>query len=283
MPRSTGAFQDSWLADLDGRVAEIVGAMQHQIERMMAAKARVTKVPGLRSGRLNPSGLYRLALHDGRVFRRKQVSKAKSTAACLLVDNSGSMLGDKMTLAMTSAYALSQTLERVGVPHECIGFTTASRMPRRATAAGRPGPCEPGFPYSRVLPIILKVYKGYDERLSLAVRRRFAVAAAQQPAAFENVDGESLEHAARRILRRPEGRKVILTLSDGYPCGGIPEDLDAHLHATVKAVCAARIELVGIGIMSDAVKVYYPQHLVLERVEDLPIAVMGELRRILTN
>ncbi len=53
----------------------------------------------------------------------------------------------------------------------------------------------------------MPVYKGFDERLTSEVKRRFA-AAPNQDFMGSNVDGESVEMAAWRLLRRKETRKV---------------------------------------------------------------------------
>ena len=43
------------------------------------------------------------------------------------------------------------------------------------------------------------------------------------------------------------------------------------------------IDLVGIGIETEAVKKFYPRHIVLNSVSELPKVVMNELKRILLN
>lgn len=117
-------YQDQWLVDLDDTTRGMVGLMQKDIERMMASRSLSVKVPGYRSGRLNSSGLHRLMAGDDRVFRRKHEQRSIETAVGVLIDNSGSMQGAKMRIAMCSGYAFSQTLDRVGIKHEVIGFTT---------------------------------------------------------------------------------------------------------------------------------------------------------------
>lgn len=279
---------DEYVVKLEEETRHMVGVMQKDIERMMAARSQSVRVPGYRSGRLHSAGLHRILAGDDRVFRRKTENNSKDTAVSLVVDNSGSMSGMKMKLAMEAAYALSQTLERVGIAHECIGFTTRSVYGRDAVidpnsikAEARRIGLRSGF--SRIEPIYMPIFKTFDERLTPLVKRRFVHAATHQGYLQNNIDGESVENAVKRVMSRRETRKVVIVLSDGQPACYTedPGAVFSHLHSVIDEAAKAKIEIVGIGIMDDAVKSFYPKYMVLKRVEDLPAAVMGELRRIL--
>ncbi len=267
-------YDDQWLIDLDGSVSETVGVLQRRFERAMAARSASRMTAGFKSGRLHAASLHKIATGDDRLFRRRQETVRTDAAISLLIDNSGSMLGDKMLLAMMAGYGLTQTAERVGIACECLGFTTCGGSPD-AFEGGREA--SGGVAYSRWDPLHLPIYKAFDERFSPLVRRRFAAAAEGQWFCDANVDGESVAIAARRLLARREPRKVLIVVSDGRPSAGARKDLRAHLHATVKAVMRAGIELIGIGIGDDAVRTFYPRAIVLGRIEELPAAVMGEL------
>jgi len=90
--------------------------------------------------------------------------------------------------------------------------------------------------------------------------------------------------ATQRLLKRPERRKILIVLSDGEPAfygsggGGLAK---RHCKHAVEMAEKMGVETIGIGIMDDAVKHYYPKHVVLKKLEDLPGAVMGELKKIL--
>ncbi len=274
-----GQYEDAWLADLDASVSQTVGALQKRLERAMAARAAVRTVVGCKSGRLHSGSLHKLALGDDRVFRRKQEAAAKDSAISLLIDNSGSMEGPKMKVAMMAGYALSQTAERLGLPCECLGFTTTHEIdPRLVTGLSpvRPSPSD-GVEYSRTVALHIPIYKGFNERFGPLVRRRFAAGATGQWFCHSNIDGESVGIAAGRLLRRRETRRVLIVLSDGVPSAGRVADLHAHLHATVKAVTKAGIELLGIGIGNNFVDKFYPRSCSLNDVSELPEIVMGQL------
>jgi hypothetical protein len=275
-------YQPGWLEALDGQTRHMVAPMQKEIERMMAARSQSVKVPGFRSGRLHGGSLHRLRVNDDRVFRRKQENHDTATAVSLVVDNSGSMGSHKTAIAMASAYALSQTLERVGIKHEVIGFTTKNLLPAQEREL-RAEEARIGMTFSRVERLYMPIYKGFDERLTPDVRSRFAKAFARAGFLSQNIDGESVAVATRRLMQQREPRKVMLVFSDGQPAcySHHHDEIHSSLHASVADCKRLGIEIVGIGIEDDSVRTYYPKYIVLESVEELPKTVMGELKRIL--
>lgn len=271
-------MRDNWVPELDEKVGGLIGPMQKEIERLMAARSLSVRTAGHRAGRLHSPSLYRVLQNDPRVFQRKEEHQSKDTAVMLLVDNSGSMNGAKMATAMQASYALAQTLERVNIPNEIIGFTTGSLSHAAVTQYHQE--TAKGIRFCRASTIVMPVYKQFSERVTPAVKRRIAYQVNVQYGLNNNTDGESLEYAALRLIPRRERRKVMLVLSDGQPVGS---GSGWHLKDTVKKLTKMGIETVGIGINSNAVENFYPRSMVLNRVEDLPVAVMGELKRILTT
>lgn len=286
-PLKVPEIHDQWVPDLDEKTRAMTGRMQKDIERMMASQSHVVKVPGYRSGRLHSPALHRIVTNDDRLFNRKQEHKSKDTAVSLLIDNSGSMGGVKIVTAMVAGYALSSTLERVNIANEVIGFTTGDHRGKGSRASQQEMNKEisaayaKGVRYHRVTPIVMPIYKDFDERINATVKQRIAYMANAQRGMVTNVDGESLEYAAIRLLKRREKRKVMLVLSDGQPSGAA--NAAGHLKQTVEKLEKLGIDLVGIGIMDAAVRRFYTNHIVLQQIEDLPTQVMQELKKILTN
>jgi len=274
-----------WVVNLEEKTRAMVGSMQKSIERMMAARSQVLKTPGFRSGRLHAAGLYRLATGDDRVFRRQIESRSKDVAVSILIDNSGSMGGSRMRTAMMAGFALSQTLERVGIQHEVLGFTTGTGKtfmkgfdPEVIMEEQR----RIGIRYSRWEALYMPIFKGFQEKLTPTVKLRFADAAETQNFLANNVDGECVEVAARRLMGRREKRKVLIVLSDGMPaCDGINYELANHLKRTVNECEKMGVETIGIGIETDAVRTFYPKYIVLDDLSALPTTVMDQLRKIL--
>ena len=275
-----GAVPDEWVPALDEAVSGMVGPMQKDIERLMAAQSLSVRTAGHRSGRLHSPSLYRVTLNDPRVFQRKVEYNSKDTAVMLLVDNSGSMCGGRIVVAMQAAYALAQTLERIGISSEIIGFTTGA-LSRAAQQQVQDEYSKHGVQFDRSHhTVVMPIFKTFSERLNSAVKKRIAYQLNVQAGMNTNTDGESLEYAALRLIPRREKRKVMLVLSDGQPVGS---GSGPHLKATVENLTRIGIETVGIGIQSDAVKNFYPRHVSLNNIADLPAVVMGELKRILTK
>lgn len=277
-------INDKWVPEMEERVRSMTGRMQKDIERIMASQSHVHYTPGHKKGKLHAPSLYRISQGDPRVFQQKQEHVSKETAVTLLIDNSGSMGGIKMSTAMLAAFALSSTLDRVKIAHEVLGFTTGHRgnVPQvvrdalqREYSAGNVY-----IEYDRVEPIVMPIYKEFDERLSPLVKKRIAYAMNAQRGLAGNIDGESVEYAAMRLIKRPEKRKVMLVLSDGQPAGG--RLCQPHLRTVVND-CEKKfgIEMIGIGIMDASVKRFYPKHVVLNNVDDLPGQVMTEIKKLL--
>ena len=100
----------------------------------------------------------------------------------------------------------------------------------------------------------------------------------------QNIDGECVRIAATRLSHRTEKRKVMIVLSDGSPACSthFPGEIASDLHRAVADCAKMKVDLVGLGIMDESVRTYYPKCSVLNNLADLPGAVMGELKRILT-
>jgi cobalamin biosynthesis protein CobT len=257
----------------------MVAGIQKSLERAMAAKARKTWSGGQRRGRINPGSLFRTAVGDDRVFRKRYETAAKNTAVTLLVDCSGSMSGERLALAAQAAYALSSTLERLKIKNEVLGFTTEC-CKEMALAISRESNAY-DF-YSRSSSIYMPLFKGFDERLTIDAKLRLAALTNKPMWLRENVDGESVQLAANRLRRQVAERHVLIVLSDGIPaCEGTSAALSNHLKRVVSELPSQGVEVVGIGIQTTDVAMFYPRNLTLNNIESLPVTVVNELSRLL--
>lgn len=272
------SYKMEYLKEMTDAVDHMVGPLQKDFERAIAAKSATTWSAGHRSGRLHAAGLSRLRTGDDRIFRRKHINNGKDVAVSLLVDCSGSMsCGGKIKAATYAAYALAAVLDRMNISNEVLGFTTKGRMPREMFAEEK----RHSFRYARTQPLYIPILKGFNERLNFETKKRFSVL----PEAGwlnENVDGESVAIAARRLASRKEKRKVLFVFSDGSPaCPGDWKQLNAHLLDTVKQVEASGIEIMGIGIADNSAAKFYKRHVLLTEISDLPTTVIGQIKKIL--
>lgn len=281
LPIGSG-YESAMAKKLMEKVDHMVAPLQKDLERAVAARSLATRSHGHRSGRLHSSNLSRLALNDDRVFSRKHESHSKDVAVELVVDASGSMGGSKIHTACQAAYALSSVLDRLNIKNEVICFTTKD-IPSHAVDDLRDQQAKHGVRFSRIEGLYMPILKGYEEKMCATVRDRFAWLPNTR-ILRSNVDGECVEIAARRLLARKEAGKIMIVLSDGYPAAaGSRGDLEQHLMRVVKDIGKTGVKVVGIGIESNAVEKFYEKHMVLNSVEQLPSAVIKELRHLLMS
>ena len=274
-------FKPYMLKELVDAVEHMVGPIQKDLERAISARSMATWEAGRRSGRLHNAGLARLAVGDTRVFRRRHEGVSKDVAVQLVIDASGSMSGQKINIATQSAYALANVLDRLKISNEVICFTTgempvdAGKMHEEERKLGRR--------YSRMEPLYMPILKTYNERLTTDVKNRFGWLPNSR-ILRNNIDGECVENAARRLLARREKGKIMIVLSDGHPAAYSAEgNLNKHLKETVKRVEGAGVNVIGIGIMDSAVRSFYKKNIVINNVSELPDRVIRELRHLLVG
>jgi cobalamin biosynthesis protein CobT len=271
---------------MEAGIRDKIGVMQKQLERAMAAKARKSWNPGQVRGRIAPGSLFKTAAGDDRVFRKRHETKAISTAVSLVVDCSGSMSGSKITLAGTAAYALSAVLERLKITYEVIGFTTLASGEMltliRDDAESHKSSLR-DMSWGRIEPIYMPVFKSFSGKLDTAAVSRMAHLTEGPDWLSQNVDGESVQLAARRLVQQRAERHIMIVLSDGQPCCSMGRRLEEHLKATVKNLEKQNVEMIGIGIRDRSVTNFYPKSVVLNDVEELPTRVMAELTKLLLS
>jgi cobalamin biosynthesis protein CobT len=268
------------LKNMTDKVDHMVGPMQKDIERAVAARSAAVYTSGFRSGKLHGPSLHRITAGRDDLFRRKQENRTKDVAVELVVDASGSMYG-KIDIASYAAYALSSVLDRLQIVNEVVAFSTKG-FPGEAAKRLHEDIKKVGS-YSRHEAIVMPILKEFDERLTPIVRERFATLAHFAHGLLQsNVDGESVLMAYSRLIRRRESRKIMIVLSDGRPAAaGDMHALEHHLKSVVKEIERSGTNVVGIGIQDDSVKRFYKKHVILSNVEDLPGEVLRRLKAML--
>jgi cobaltochelatase CobT len=103
----------------------------------------------------------------------------------------------------------------------------------------------------------------------------------------ENVDGEALLWAARRLRDRPEKRKLLLAISDGAPVDDStlsangPDYLDRHVKDVVAAIHREKdFRIAGIGLDHE-LSHYYPESIVVRSKDDLQNQVVPFVAKLL--
>jgi cobaltochelatase CobT len=105
----------------------------------------------------------------------------------------------------------------------------------------------------------------------------------------ENIDGEALEWAHRRLISRSESRRVLMVISDGAPVDDStlsvnPANyLEKHLRDVIAMIERRRmVELVAIGIGHDVTR-YYGRAVTITDVEQLAGAMTEQLASLFDN
>ncbi|EPR6300514.1 cobaltochelatase CobT-related protein [Escherichia coli] len=252
--------------------AGVSSTLAKDLERAIASRNRVQFIPGQRRGRIHGASLYRLAMNDDRVFRKKEDHRAVNACVQQVIDLSGSMDGVKIQLALASAYTIADALDRINVPNIITGFTTFG-SPDYETRSKR------GF--TRFEALMLPIIKNWNEKAnSPEIRARMGCVCETFPL-LNNVDGESVAQLATLFAGRMEDKKIMLVMSDGEPCA-TGSGFHQHLRTVTKEIeTLSDIELMAIGILTDEPRRYYKNYALVNSVEELGPSVVTELSHII--
>ncbi|MFS8036228.1 cobaltochelatase subunit CobT [Xanthobacter sp. AM11] len=263
------SYLDKQLAHLQGVVARLANRLQR---RLMAQQNRAWEFD-LEEGVLDPARLARVIMDPTAAlsFKRERDTDFRDTVVTLLIDNSGSMRGRPITVAATCADILARTLERCGVKVEVLGFTTKAwkgGQSREAwLAAGKPA--GPG----RLNDLRHIIYKSADAPWRRA--RRNLGLMMREGLLKENIDGEALDWAHKRLLGRTEARRILMMISDGAPVDDSTLSVNAgnylerHLRHIISEIeTRSPVELIAIGIGHDVTR-YYRRAVTIVDAEEL--------------
>ena len=271
------AYLDKQLDPLRGAVSRLANKLQRRLQAQQSRSWEFDKEEGvLDAGRLarvvaNPTTPLSFKIEKDTEFR--------DTVVTLLLDNSGSMRGRPISIAAICADVLARTLERCSVKVEILGFTTRAWKGGQAReswlAAGRPA--SPG----RLNDLRHIIYKPADAPWR-RVRPNLGLMM-KEGLLKENIDGEALEWAHRRLVRRAEARKILMVISDGAPVDDStlsvnPANyLEKHLRDVIAMVERKKaVELLAIGIGHDVTR-YYERAVTITDAEQLAGAITEQL------
>ena len=274
------SYLDKQLAHLQGVVARLANRLQR---RLMAQQNRSWEFD-LEEGLLDPARLPRIIIDPLHPlsFKREKDTSFRDTVVTLLLDNSGSMRGRPITVAATCADILARTLERCGVKVEILGFTTRAwkgGQSREAwLAAGKPP--NPG----RLNDLRHIIYKSADAPWRRA--RKNLGLMMREGLLKENIDGEALDWAHKRLLARTEQRRILMMISDGAPVDDSTLSVNAgnylerHLRWVIEEIeTRSPVELIAIGIGHDVTR-YYRRAVTIVDAEELGGAMTDKLAEL---
>jgi cobaltochelatase CobT len=262
-------YLDKQLSHLQGVVARLANRLQ----RLLLAQQNRAWEFDLEEGLLDPARLSRVIVDPMHPlsFKREKDTDFRDTVVTLLLDNSGSMRGRPITVAATCADILARTLERCGVKVEILGFTTRAWKGGQSREAwlAQGKPANPG----RLNDLRHIIYKAADAPWRRA--RKNLGLMMREGLLKENIDGEALDWAHKRLLARPETRKILMMISDGAPVDDSTLSvnpgnyLERHLRWVIEDIeTRSPVELIAIGIGHDVTR-YYRRAVTIVDAEEL--------------
>ena len=266
------------------QVKGAVSRLANKLQRRLQAQQNRTWKFDLEEGFLDASRLARIITNPTTPLTYKQESEIefKDTIVTLLIDNSGSMRGRPISIAAICAEIIASTLERCQVKCEILGFTTKAWKggKSREDWLSKDRPNNPG----RLNDLRHVIYKQADvplrrARLNLGLMMKEGLLK-------ENIDGEALEWANKRLIKRSESRKILMVISDGAPVDDStlsvnPSNyLENHLKNVISMIeKLGLLELIAIGIGHDVTR-YYRNAITITDIEQLAGAMTEQLARL---
>ena len=196
------------------------------------------------SGRRMDGGAAHRLFTDGRIFKRERTLREVNTAVLVLMDVSGSM-----STANRIYEARKAALAISAGVHQIHGCKVAAAA----------------FPEIVVL-------KEFDEQ-PRPVSGRFTI----NPRGSTPM-AEAMIWGATRLATRKEERKMLMVVTDGDP------NDDHSVRELIKLYARSAIEVIGVGIQHPAVKCLFEKNVVVNSLEELPVAMFnllkGSMRRV---
>ena len=175
---------------------------------------RVRDLRGLRSGFLDTCKLAEAVQGVENIYRQERTVRADRMAVCILVDESGSMDGEKIQAARDTAILLNEALATVkNVDLYIYGHTTenGSFVKLNAYREGR----------------------GRGDKYALG----------SIEADWSNIDSRAIREAAARVRARTREKCLFFVISDGKPC-----EPTSNVKEAVRELSRDGFSFVSIGI-----------------------------------
>ena len=212
------------------------------------------------SGKLNIKRYSSPNYTGSRVFDKKSNS-AVDTCLFLLVDESGSMGGDKENCARNSAVILAEMAYNLHMPVYVMGFSGDQHYTRS------------GEHYHYVA---WKNSKGDRYTIPNICAR------------YQNRDGLAIRTATEILKKRPESEKILLVLSDGEPwagdyCGSYAIADTKNAVREAKNVCKVLGIAIGTASTDKIHNIYQNDFMLCSNPSELKFKLLPALKRLLNK
>jgi len=262
----------------------VTSKLANRLQRLLLAKQSLIYEYEVEEGVIDSKNLSKLVTDPNYsyIYKQEKETNFLDTVVTLLIDNSGSMRGRPITVAAICADILARTLERCGVKVEILGFTTrdwkGGQSRKLWQDAGKPEKS------GRLNDLRHIIYKSANMRWQKA-RKNIGIML-KDGILKENIDGEAIIWAHKRLLARPEQRKILMVISDGAPVDDSTISVNSgnylseHLNKVIKIIeNYSPVELLAIGIGHDVTR-YYKRAVTISDVTQLGDVMAKELVKL---
>ena len=263
-----------------------VPRLARQISQLLATPRRDGWLFGQEEGLIDGRRLSQLvaAPSERRLFRKDQYLFKNDCQLSFLIDCSGSMKSSIEYIAML-VDVFARAMDQADIACEILGFTTGAwnggRVYQQWQAEGRPQ--HPGRLNERCHLVFKDAADGWRKS------RRDIAALLKTPCFREGFDGEAVEWASNRLLRRDAGRRILMVISDGSPMDSatnLANDefyLDNHLkHMVGKYDSGKDLEIYGIGVGLNLTP-YYRHCMAIDLNESLSNHVFTQILQMIAH
>ncbi|MTT32719.1 hypothetical protein GMB86_11950 [Terrilactibacillus sp. BCM23-1] len=258
------------------KVREQIGSLERQLSLTLRKTIEQKQTAPRHEryfGRLTQKKLPSLLIQNQpTLFYKKNVEEDQQLDAAfsLLVDCSASMV-DKMEETKQGVILFHETLKALKISHEITGFWEDAM---EATDIEQP---------NTIFQVI-----SFQQSLHQSAGPRILQLSPED----DNRDGYAIRQVEKRLLIRPEKRKILLVFSDGEPSAYNYNDNNGIID-TYKAVSNARkkgIEVIGVFLGSEdsqdkeidtMKKIYGRDCLIIPTIKDIPLYLTPLLKKLL--
>lgn len=208
------------------------------------------KQSGLFTGKLDKKNLYKYKT-DPKIFcnNNYKIKEMDLAFGCVL-DESGSMYGEKIKNGRIVMILLHEVLTSLGINHSIIGHSSEGTYQS----------------------IIYKYYQ-FKEEAYFSLEKPYNLVTASARSC--NCDSGALYYMQKVIKRVQNKDKIVIIFSDGQPT----ECTDLDLVNQVKAMEKDGIHVIGVGINFEAIKDYYPDNANGKNLKEMVDIVVSILKR----
>jgi len=243
--------------DLKSRSQGVAIPLRKKFLDILSENVRRSWKTGYKEGPvLDVQELIKIKTNPGRgrkrgPFKKREIPKKRRYAIDIVIDESGSMRGERGDTAIASAYAIGHALDGLssGVKYSISSYNNAE-----------------------VGEANIKIYKKFNERFSPLVAGRLGTYCPDGGTPEAVVLGDEVKRIRKETAQ--QDRKIVIVLTDGNPEPGTEAQKEIVRNIQKKN---PDVTFVGIGIQHEGVKKYYKRGVSIDDVNDLPKVLVQEI------